>query len=250
MKLLFDLDGTLYHGTKVVSEAIELINHLHKTKQQFGFITNNSSRTPLENVQHMEKLGFSNIKPEQFFNSAIACVAYLKENITGNKVHVIGKNGLRSELLNNGYDIVDEYADIVVVGSNGDANYLDYSLGCRNLYQGAKLVGTNNDRIFMSEDGIKCGTGAVVNMLAYSANQTPIITGKPTKIYIDYALKHFGYQSSEVMIVGDNLETDILCGINSGIKTCLVLGGTHNQEDIERLNIKPSMIINDLSKLI
>lgn len=249
IKMLFDLDGTLYHGTNVIEPARDLVNELIEKNYELGFITNNASRTPLENIKHMEKMGYVGLKEEMFFNSSMACVNYLNSNLDGKKVHMVGKEGLREELLKKGYELVEENADYVVVGLDVDATYRDYSQATKNLYQGAKLIGTNSDRILMTEEGVMCGNGSAVNMLAYASDQEPLITGKPSKIYLEQALKYFGYHKYETMIVGDNLETDIQCAINGYVNSCLVLGGAHDQSDIDRLGIKPNRVINNLSEL-
>ncbi len=251
MKTLFlDLDGTMYHGTKIVPSAKKLVDYLIKNNLDFYFFTNNSSRTPIENAKHMMDIGYENIQPEMFYNSSMACVANLKRNYPGNRVMMIGKEGLRSELISNGYQLVENGADYVVVGMDSNGNYHKYSQALNNLVNGALLVGTNSDRMLLTESGAKIGNGSVVTLLEYASSQKAIITGKPNKIIATEALEYFKLQPDDVIIVGDNLETDILCGVNAGIKTCLVLGGVHNRLDCQALGIKPDYIIEDILEIV
>jgi 4-nitrophenyl phosphatase len=69
-------------------------------------------------------------------------------------------------------------------------------------------------------------------------------------IFIEEALSYFQLAKEEVVLVGDNLETDILCGINGGIQTIFVLGGVHGVSDIERLKFIPDRTISSLLELI
>lgn len=248
--LLLDLDGTMYHGRNIIPSAKQLVDYLQLNQLPFYFFTNNASRTPTENADHMINIGYQNIIPSMFYNSSMACVAYLKKNFPGKQVMMVGQAGLQEELLRNGYSLVSENAEYVMVGMNKEGNYRLYSQALSNLINGAQLFGTNSDRILLSENGVNVGNGSVVAMLEYASGQKAVITGKPSPIILDEALEYFKLNKSEVMVVGDNLETDILCGINGGVKTALVLSGVHKQSDCERLNIVPDYIVDNLLDII
>ena len=59
---LIDLDGTMYRGTEIIDGAKDFIDFLIKNDQRFVFLTNNAKRTKRQNVEHMEKMGFTVIK--------------------------------------------------------------------------------------------------------------------------------------------------------------------------------------------
>ncbi len=48
-------------------------------------------------------------------------------------------------------------------------------------------------------------------------------------------------------MVGDNLDTDIMFGINSKIDTLLVLTGVTDQEMLDKSKIKPKYVLNELN---
>ena len=56
-------------------------------------------------------------------------------------------------------------------------------------------------------------------------------------------------KKEDVILVGDNLETDILLGVKQGIETILVTTGVHQKEDCERLNVHPDHIISSLLEI-
>ena len=64
--LVFDLDGTMYRGTQIIESAHQFLDYCIQMDIPFIFLTNNSMRTPQENVKHMEEMGYTNIKPEMF----------------------------------------------------------------------------------------------------------------------------------------------------------------------------------------
>ena len=246
---LLDLDGTMYHGNRIIPSAKEFLDYLQKSGQEYYFLTNNASRTPQENALHMEKIGYQNIEARRFYNSAMACVSYAQKRVIGHRVMMIGQSGLADELYKAGYQLVEEGADMVMVGLNQEGNYRLYSQALQNLLQGAILLGTNEDRVLLSESGTKLGNGSIVKMLEYASGQTAICTGKPAAVFLEEALDYWGLDKEEVVMVGDNLETDILCGLNAKVTTVLVLGGVSNRNDCERLTIQPDHIVATLPNL-
>jgi 4-nitrophenyl phosphatase len=246
---LIDLDGTMYHGTAPIKGAREWIEQLHQQKIPYYFLTNNASRTPEENAKHMRDMGFNHISAEHFFNSAMAAVLYVKRHYKPGKVFMIGMNGLKEELIKHGFELVDHHADYVFVGMNRQADYALYSQALVNLVDGATLVGTNSDRILLSEQGVKIGNGSVVKMLEYASGQTSIPLGKPHLPFMEEAFNYLNLQPSDVVMVGDNLETDILCGINAHVQTILVTQGVHQETDIIRLGIYPDRVVEYLTDI-
>ena len=84
--LVFDLDGTMYRGTQIIESAHQFLDYCIQKDIPFIFLTNNSMRTPQENVKHMEEMGYTNIKPEMFYNSAWQLANMLRNIMKGIKL--------------------------------------------------------------------------------------------------------------------------------------------------------------------
>ena len=207
-------------------------------------------RTPQENVKHMEEMGYTNIKPEMFYNSAMAASQYVKKHYEGNKAYYIGKQGMKDALNQEGFIIDDENPDFVFIGLDKDATYASYSKALSLILNGAKIIGTTNDRILAKPGGFEVGNGSVVDMFEYAANQKSPRIGKPNRAILDLCLEYFGLKEDEIVLIGDNLETDIKLGYEQNIETVLVQTGVHNKEDIERLKIYPTHVVNTLMDLV
>ncbi len=248
---LIDLDGTMYKGKAMIASAKRWIDYLIEKEIPFKFLTNNSSRTPDQCAKHMLDIGFEKIKPEYFYTSAMASADYIAKKYPDKKrAFMIGQDGLKEALLNRGFEIVEERADFVFIGLSLSAGYQDYSKALQQCLDGAILVGTNNDRILLNEKGAGCGNGSIVALFEYALNTQAVKIGKPHAPIIEGVLAELNVTKEDVIMVGDNLETDILCGINSQIETILVLGGVHNEEDVKAYNIHPTHIIKSLEELI
>ncbi len=248
---MIDLDGTMYLGTKRIKGAKAFIDHLLENDIGFIFLTNNSCRTQTQAANHMLKMGFEGIRPEMFYTSAMAASDYIAATYPQKRrVNFIGEKGMYEALIENNFIFDSKQPDFIFVGLDRNASYQDYSLVLRSLVHGAKLVGTNDDRILPSEQGENIGNGSVVKMFEYASQQEAIKIGKPHHVMIEQALRYANVAKEDVIIVGDNLETDIQMGVNAQIQTVLVTTGIHNMEDCYRLNIRPTYIVANLKGLI
>lgn len=244
--LIFDLDGTMYRGTSIIETAKQFLDVCIERNIPYVFLTNNSTRTQIQNAQHMWDMGYQGIRPEMFFNSAMASCAYVADHYSQRKASYLGEEGMRQALLDYGFTITEEDPDFVFIGLKKEATYQEYAGPLNHLLKGAKLIGTNMDRVFPNPTGFSVGNGSIVTMFEYASNQKSPNIGKPNEPILTYCLKHFGLQKEDVILIGDNLETDIALGANHGVQTVFVQGGVHSKEDIDRLHIQPDIVVDTL----
>ena len=247
--LIFDLDGTMYRGTQIIESAHQFLDLCIKKGIPFLFLTNNSMRTPQENAKHMLDMGYKNIEPSMFYNSAMAACQYVKKHYTGNRAYYIGKQGMKEALDQEGFIFDDQNPDFVFIGLDKDATYQSYSKALSLILNGAQIIGTNNDRILVKPQGFEVGNGSVVDMFEYAANKKSPRIAKPNRPILDLCLEYFHLKEDEIILVGDNLETDIQLGYEQNIETIFVQTGVHSKKDIDRLKIYPTHVVHTLMDL-
>ena len=150
----------------------------------------------------------------------------------------------------NGFTVSDQDVDLVFVGLDNTGTYEKYSKALDFLLKGAKLIGTNNDRLLAQPGGFAVGNGSIVAMFEYASGQVSPKIGKPHAPILEEALKYFQLNADEAVILGDNLETDILLGVENHVDTIFVTSGVHQREDVEKLQIYPTRTIDDLRELL
>lgn len=244
--LIFDLDGTLYRGKEPIESGIRAVDFCQANGIPYLFMTNNSMRTPQENADHMNAMGYHDIRAEDFVNSAMAAAKYARDLHAGNKAWMIGKEGMRQALVEEGFEISDDHPDFVFIGLDPDAGYKDYSKALGLLLEGAKLIGTNMDRILAKPGGFDVGNGSVVTLFEYATNQKSPQIAKPYAPILETALAYAGISKKDAVLIGDNLETDIALGYNNQVQTLFVQSGVHHASDIERLQIFPDQTVVSL----
>lgn len=247
---VIDLDGTMYRGSQMIPGAKEFIDTLLERGERFVFLTNNAKRTKVQNVEHMVKMGFTGIEKEHFFTSSMAAARYVAGNYKGRNAYYIGQEGLEEALLENNFIITEDHVDFVFVGLDVDGSYEKYSKALSFLINKAQLIGTNNDRLLAKPGGFNVGNGSIVAMFEYAIGKESPRIGKPYAPILEEALNYFNLKKEDCILLGDNLETDILLGVENDVETTFVTSGVHTREDIERLHIYPTRIVDDLRELI
>lgn len=249
--LFLDMDGVLWTDRKEIGNLHDIFESIRETGLTVFFGSNNATRTPEEYCEKLASFGVT-VRPEQFFTSGIATVYQLHKDFPGSpKVFVFGSPSLKKLLSENGFEIADENADIVLASLDRDISYEKISRAMIEIREhGAKFYATNTDSTFVTENGWRPGGGVMVNCVETCTGVKPFVIGKPNTVMIEMACKNNGLQPDEILAVGDRFETDIAGGINFGAKTALVLSGYETDETIRYLPQQPDIICKDLAELI
>ena len=90
------------------------------------------------------------------------------------------------------------------------------------------------------------GNGAITAVVTVSTQVQPIFIGKPESVIVEQALKVLGVPKEEVIMVGDNYDTDILAGMNASMDTLLVHTGVTTKELLKQYEKQPTYVVDTL----
>lgn len=244
-----DMDGVIYHGNNILPGAAEFIEWLKKEKKEYLFLTNNSNLTPKELQQKLMRMGLD-VGEEHFYTSALATAHFLKTQAPGCSVFAIGEAGLLNALYDAGITMNDVNPDYVVVGE-GRTYSLETLTQAVNLVEGgAKLIGTNSDTTANTEDGIYPACGAIISPIEIATGKKAYFCGKPNPLMMRTGIKLLGCHSSEAVVIGDNMETDIIAGTESGIDTVMVLTGVSDKQTTNLYAYQPTQILEGVGDIV
>lgn len=246
---LIDLDGTLFRGTELIEGALEFMEWLNKQDIPYLYLTNNSTRTPEQVAKKLRKFGFP-ATAEQVYTSAMAAAQYVKEELKVSSAFVIGEEGLLQAFQDQGIELTAERPAAVVSGLDRSFTYDKMKIACLSIRAGAAFIGTNADRALPTEAGLFPGSGSLAMAIGYATGVEPTFIGKPEPIIMRYALQALGVPPERVLMVGDNLETDILAGVRSGIDTLLVYTGITTREMAQNSSVRATFEVTDLREWI
>lgn len=242
------MDGVIYRGSQLIPGAKEFIERLRRQGIPFLFLTNNSQRTRRDVAHKLSKLGIS-AAADDVFTCGIATARYLSERKPEGTAYVIGENGLTSALFKNGYTVVDDAADFVVVGEGRTLSFEMIEKGVRLVEQGAKLIATNLDPSCPTDAGIRPGCGAIVSMIEKATGKKAFSVGKPSPIMMRAARKQLGLTTDQTVMVGDTMSTDILGGTQMGYRTILVLSGGTKRSDLKEYAYEPDFVVDSIASI-
>lgn len=244
---LIDLDGTMYRGTEKINEAIDFVKKLYEKGIPYLFVTNNSSRTPMQVAEKLQQFDIPATE-DQVFTTSQATANYIYAQNKNAKVYVIGEEGIRFALEEKGFEFANEDADYVVTGIDRDINYEKLAVACLAVRNGATFISTNGDIAIPTERGLLPGNGSLTSVVSVSTQVKPIFIGKPESIIMEQALKVLGTSREETLMVGDYYDTDILAGINAGMDTLLVHTGVTTKELLANYEKQPTFVVDSLSE--
>ena len=242
------MDGVIYSGSELIPGADKFIRELQKKKIPFLFLTNNSQRTPRDVVNKLVGLGIE-AKEENVFTSAMATGWFLARQKPHGTAYVLGEGGLLTSLHENGYSLVTQDPDFVVVGEGRNFTLEMVNDAVDMILEGAKLVATNLDPNCPTPVGSRPGCGATVALLEAATGRKAFSVGKPSPIMMRSARKELGLSAGETTMIGDTMETDILGGVQMGYRTILVLSGTTSRADLVDFAYRPDQVVDSVADL-
>lgn len=247
---LIDLDGTLYRGKEVIPDAPAFIRWLEETGRKYLYVTNNSSRRPEQVAEHLRSFGIP-AEPKHVYTSSMVAAKYIAEQGgSGKRVYVIGEEGLRHALESVGCVLTDENPEYVVQGIDREFSYEKLKTASLAIQAGAVYIATNVDKALPTEIGLLPGAGSLLAAVRTASGREPLVMGKPEARMLDYAAEELGVSKDRAVVVGDNLETDILAGVKAGVRSVLVLSGFSKKEDIESAEGQPTVVLDSLTELM
>lgn len=251
---LFDIDGTLAVGDTLYPGSAELLAYIERIGGKAYFITNNSTMSSADYVQKFHDAFHLETTKDQFVTSGYMTLNFLKEHYMGRRIFVLGTASFVSELTKNGLTVTETAKDgihCVVVAYDSELTYEKLTQACKVLLTtDVPFYATNPDLRCPIDFGFIPDCGAICSMITQTTDKVPTYLGKPSKAVVDLCLSLSGFSREETLVVGDRLYTDIACGINGGVDTCVLFTGEARPEDLLDTPYKPSFAFDTVKDLV
>jgi 4-nitrophenyl phosphatase len=246
------MDGVVYVGNQPLPGVQEILDYLDNSGRRWLFITNNASNTSPMFAEKLAKMEIQ-VDPAHILGSAEATAAWLGEQVPAKgKVIMLGMEGLRTALLNEGFTLVTDpfEAEFAVAGINFNLVYEDAANVALAVRNGARFIGTNIDPTYPTERGQIPGTGSIIAMLEAATSVKAEIVGKPYPGMYELAMHRVHAEIPTTLMVGDRYETDIAGAAKLGLVTAGVLTGISTREDFAQGDPPPTYILDGLPALL
>ena len=248
---LFDLDGTVYLGERLLPGAAETIAALRADGRRVAFLTNKPLQTREAYAAKLTRLGVATV-PDDVITSSLVLARHLAKLDPGASLFVIGEPPLLAELRAHGFEVrTDARVRWVVIAFDRTFDYVKLTIALQASRAGARLIATNPDRTCPTEDGeIPDCAGMTAAVEAVTGRTVEAVVGKPSPLMLEVALEALGVDARECAIVGDRIETDIVMGKRLGLATVLVLSGITRADDPRIAEIDPDLVLPSLRELM
>ncbi|WP_208615703.1 TIGR01458 family HAD-type hydrolase [Streptomyces cellostaticus] len=246
--VLIDIDGVLTVSWRPLPGAVEALRAIRAAGLGIALVTNTTSRTRASIARTLADAGFA-VRAEDILTAPAATAAHL----AGARCALLNSGDVRVDL--EGITLVDEEADgavpdVVLVGGAGpEFGYAALNRAFGQLQRGARLVAMHRNLYWRTDAGLQLDAGAFVAGLEAAAGTEAEVTGKPSRAFFEAALGRLGAGPDEALMIGDDIESDVLAAQRLGITGVLVRTGKFLPEAVERADGSPDHVLDSFADL-
>ena len=246
---LSDMDGVLVHEEEAIPGAADFVKRLSERGRPFLLLTNNSILTPRDLKARLARGGID-VPESSIWTSALATAQFLDDQRPGGSAYVIGEAGLTTAMHEIGYVLSEREPEYVVLGETRTYSFEAITTAIRLIEKGARFIATNPDPSGPSPQGPIPATGSVAALITRATGVDPYFVGKPNPLMMRSALNRIDAHSETTVMVGDRMDTDMISGLEAGLRTVLVLTGSTRAEQVDRFPYRPTMVLDSVADLI
>jgi len=245
--ILFDLDGTIYVGERLIDGAGETLAWCRDRRIPYRFVTNTTSKPREAVARKLAALGLE-VNADWILTAPAAAREILLARQT-RRCHLL----VRGELLVDfeGIEHVDTAPEAVVVGDMGrEMNHDCLNRAFRFLLEKkCAFLTLAMNRFFRTADGLDLDVKAYVAALEYATGRKAELIGKPARAFFEAGARSLGIEPGAIAVVGDDLESDVLGAQAAGMRGVLVRTGKFRPEGLERAAGQPDEIWESVGEL-
>jgi HAD superfamily hydrolase (TIGR01458 family) len=257
--VLVDIDGVLTVSWKPLPGAVGALREIRGAGLEVALVTNTTSRTRASIAGVLTGAGFP-VTADDILTAPTVTAAYLARHCPGARCALLNSgDDIREDLTGvrlTGYDDTDSDmdpdvdVDVVIVGGAGPGfDYVALNRAFGQLQRGARLVAMHRNLYWRTDDGLQLDSGAFLLGLERAARREAEITGKPSAAFFEAALAHLGVAAGDALMVGDDIESDVLAAQRAGITGVLVRTGKYLPETQRDAGGSPDHVVDSFADL-
>ncbi|MFD8910998.1 TIGR01458 family HAD-type hydrolase [Streptomyces sp. NPDC059575] len=246
--VLVDIDGVLTVSWRALPGAVEALRVLRDSGFGVVLVTNTTSRTRASVAAALAEAGFT-VDADDILTAPAATAAHL----AGARCALLNSGDIEEDLagitLVSGGDGDDEDTpDVVLVGGAGpEFSYAAVNRAFSHLRRGARLVALHRNLTWRTDAGLQLDAGAYIAGLEAAAGTEAEVTGKPSAAFFRAALDRLGVAAAEAVMVGDDVESDVLGAQRLGITGVLVRTGKFQPDTLDRASGTPDHVVDSFA---
>jgi HAD superfamily hydrolase (TIGR01450 family) len=118
------------------------------------------------------------------------------------------------------------------------------------LTGGAAFIALGRDRYWLKEDRLALDAGPFVAGLEYATGRDATVAGKPNPAFYRAAIRSLGLTAStSVIMIGDDVWSDVEGAQLAGLQGWLVRTGKHRDLVLQESGIQPDRVLGSIAEL-
>lgn len=234
--LLIDIDGVLTVSGEPIPGAVEALATIRRAGVPVRFLTNTTSRTRSQLTSELIGVGFE-IDANEVLTVTAATASHIEHWHPDARCLLLNSGDVTSDLRE--VRLVEpsmppDEVDIVILGGAGPEytyDALNTVLSC--LLAGATLLAMHRNLVWRTAGGLQLDTGAFLPGLEHAAGTTATIVGKPERAMFAEGLASLGLDRREIVMIGDDLDTDVRGAQRAGIRGAQVRTGKFREHQLD-----------------
>ncbi len=248
--VLLDIDGVLTVSWRPIAGAAEAVAKLRHQGWPIAFVTNTTSSPRRGIAERLAEAGIA-ARQEEIFTAPRAAAGFLRRRHPGARCLLLNSGSVEEDL--GGVHLVTreaERADVVLTGGAGaEVGYLELDRAFRFLLDGAALVAMHKNLQWETSEGPRLDIGAFVIGLERASGVDATVVGKPAPAFFHSILRELDAAAERSVMVGDDVEADVLGAGRSGIRGVLVRTGKFRPDALGQLGRSTVEVVDSISDL-
>ena len=249
--VLIDIDGVLTVSWKPLPGAVAALHQLRAADLPLALVTNTTSRTRASIASALAEAGFP-VATSDILTAPVIAAACVRDRYPGARCLLLNSGDIGQDLA--GLTLAGQGdsapVDVVLVGGAGpEFSYQALNQAFGHLQRGARLVAMHRGLYWRTSEGLQLDAGAFLMGLEQAAGTAAEVVGKPAAAFFATALAHLGVDAAETMMVGDDIETDVLAAQRQGLTGVLVKTGKYLPRTHRAASGTPDHILDSFAGL-
>ena len=248
--IVMDLDGTVWAGGRMIAGATDCLRWLKQAGFPLVYLTNNPV-PPESYASRLTGLGLPT-DPDEVMTASTILKDHLLEVMPQARLFVLADSDVRAQFEPDfAFSEDPSTIDVVIATSPMALDNTGLTIAFRALRRGARFMATNADASWVSPEGVEVPhAGAVIGALEASAKRSvELVAGKPSRLAAELVQRRLGRRPSDILVVGDNLDTDVRFAGQNGMVSVLVLTGVGRRDEAAAAAQPPDHILESIAGL-
>jgi phosphoglycolate/pyridoxal phosphate phosphatase family enzyme len=258
---IFDCDGIIWKESEIITECVKTIKNLQNIGKKIFFLSNVNRTSRYDVQKKLKTLCDLDIDIKNIYSASYLISRYIATEHTNVKnVYLIGEEGLERELEEQGLKIyggpknknietendyhkiismeVDKNIDACVCGYDSRFDFFKIIYATYVIFNTGMYFGTNYDHQTKVGNKLVPGAYTFISAIETSTGKKATIVTKPDPRNLELIMLDHNIKDSEknkILMIGDNLKTDIKFANNCSIDSIVLLTGVTDENELKNI---------------